>query len=387
MKHLNRLVSLILMTVLFVCCSEEKDLSTKKETFVPQIDTLNLTNSIVAEKIDTFFSNRFKNGRFNGTVLYGEKNHIIYNKAFGYSNFESKTPLTIDSKFQLASVSKTFTSYAVMLLKQRGQLSYQDSVRYFFPDFPYENITIHQLLIHRSGLPEYMHFTDEYWLKNNPDSTITNKDVLDILIKIKPTASFRPGVRYNYNNTNYCMLALIIEKVSGMPYSVFMKKEIFEPLGLKDTEVYNKSIEPQNSHIVRGYIGRRRTANNSYQNGVVGDKGIYSSAIDMFKFNRALFEGVFVNKKELEEAYKLGHEELRENDNYGHGWRINKRPDSTKIVYHAGWWKGFRSYFIRDLASEKCIVVLTNRSNGGVLHLKELMELIGSLPESKDKNK
>lgn len=328
----------------------------------------------LSQKIDKFFSRRYKRGLFNGTVLFSVHDTIIYENAFGLADIRKKDSLKTSSAFQLASVSKTLTSYAIMLLKQKGELSYSDSVRKFFPDFPYKNITIHQLLIHRSGLPNYMYFADEYW-RDARNRTIDNSDVIDLMIKNKPKPYYLPGRRYNYNNTNYALLASIIEKVSHKTYPEFMKEEIFKPLEMNNTYVYDKNVDSVNFSEVKGYTSWRRRAENTYLNGVVGDKGIYSTVEDLNKFSSALFDGTLVKLDELKNAYQLGHKELYDNDNYGYGWRINMLPDSSKIVYHTGWWKGFRSYFIRSLKDYKTIVVLTNKSRTGVLHTKELMKL------------
>ena len=325
-------------------------------------------------KIDSFFQNRYKRGLFNGVALFAEKDKIVYQKAFGYSNYRTKDTLTLQSEFQLASTTKPLTAYAVLMLVHRGQISLQDSIRKFFPRFPYENITVRQLLIHRSGLPNYMYFSDKYW-RDGRNITISNEDIIDLMIEYEPRKYYPPGKRYNYCNTNYAMLAAIIEKVSGKSYSDFMKEEVFIPLGMNNSSVYDKDLEPENYHEVKGYISRRREADNSYLNGVVGDKGIYSTVEDLYKFNRELYEGKLVSKKLLDSSFFPAHRDLYDNDNYGYGWRINMRPDSSMIVYHNGWWKGFRTYFYRDLKSEKTIIVLTNRSNINKIHTGELLKL------------
>lgn len=325
-------------------------------------------------KIDSFFQSRYKQGLFNGVALFAEKDMIVYKSALGYSNFRSKDTLLLNSKFQLASTTKPLTAFAVLMLVERGQISLQDSIRKFFPRFPYENITIHQLLIHRSGLPNYMYFADEYW-KDKRNLTVTNSDIIDLMVEYEPKKYYPPGTRYNYSNTNYAVLASIIEEVSGKPYAEFMKEEIFNPLGMNDTRVYSKDDEPENNNKVIGYTSSRRQADNTYLNGVVGDKGIYSTVDDLYIFSRALYEGRLVGRELIDRSYFLGHEELYDHDNYGYGWRINMRQDSTKIVYHNGWWKGFRTYFYRELKTEKTIIVLTNRSNTNKFKSKELLNL------------
>jgi CubicO group peptidase (beta-lactamase class C family) len=366
---------LIFLILLPSCSDDEKGLKPGGVYGSGVIYPLNEKHAMYSARIDSFFQNRFVRGLFNGAVLIAEGNNIIYQNALGYGNFRSKDTLTIESQFQLASVTKPLTAYAIMLLEKKGMLSFQDSIRHFFPDFPYENITVHQLLIHRSGLPAYMYFADEFWKEDERDITINNFDVIDLMIEYEPMRYYYPGQRYNYNNTNYSMLAAIIEKVTSMTYENYMKENVFDELDMLNSSVYNRETDPEKNYPVKGYTGYRRTAGNTYLNGVVGDKGIYSTVEDLFKFNRAIFENIQIDSLSMSVAYQLGHEELHEHDNYGYGWRINMRSDSTKIAYHTGWWKGFRSYFIRELNTEKCIIVLTNRSNSGVLGTKELCEL------------
>lgn len=331
-------------------------------------------DNILSERIDTFFQHKYHFGTFSGTVLFSEHDTIIYKKAFGFANIKKKDSLKIDSRFQLASVSKTFTAFGIMLLEKEGKLSFQDSIRKFFPNFPYENITIHQLLTHRSGLPNYMYFADELW-HTNKNITIDNCDIIDLLIGHKPLKYRSPGTKYNYNNTNYALLASIIEKVSNMKFTEFMKKNVFDALGMINTTIYDKNDSAENKEKVIGYMGRNRVADNTYLNGVVGDKGVYSTVEDMNKFSRAIFENYLFTKDEMNIAYQLYNNELHDHDNYGYGWRVNMLPDSSKIVYHAGWWKGFRSYFIRSLKDEKTIIVLSNNSSTGKFKAKELMDL------------
>lgn len=369
------LFSLFTLSLIWrLSCKPSEDTIAAQSIPESKPDIVRIDDSPQSQKIDSFFTSRYKRGIFNGNVLFSAHDTIVYENSFGLGNIREIDTLKINSAFQLASVSKTFTSYAIMLLKQQGKLSYLDSLRKFFPDFPYQKITVHQLLIHRSGLPNYMYFADEHW-KDSRNRTIDNKDVVDLFIEYKPLPYYLPGRRYNYNNTNYALLASIIEVVSGRSYTDFLDEEIFTPLEMNNTYVYDKNLDSLNSSTVKGYVSWRRRAENTYLNGVVGDKGVYSTVEDMNKFSRALFEGTLVRKEEVETGYQLGHDELYDHDNYGYGWRINMMPDGSKIVYHTGWWKGFRSYFIRSLVDEKTIIVLTNKSKTGVLHTKELMRL------------
>lgn len=325
-------------------------------------------------KVDSFFQNRSKRGLFNGTVLFGSEGEIIYENAFGYANFKKKEKLKISSSFQLASLTKPITSYAILHLVQQGKLALTDTVGKFIKDFPYKNISIHLLLAHRSGLPEYMYFADKYW--KNKKIPITNKDVIDLMKKFKPLRYYKPDHRYNYSNTNYVILAYIIKKVTGKSYKEFMKESVFNPLQMNHTFVYQKEKGKKNTAEVLGYIRRRRKADDTYLNGVVGDKGIYSSVEDLFKWSVAIDEGKFVSDTLMRKAFTPQHKDLRIYDNYGYGWRINASDSTNKIVYHTGWWKGFRSYFIKEIGKKNIIIVLSNIAKVGILGSKELTSLI-----------
>lgn len=326
-----------------------------------------------SQKINDYFETKHKLNGFNGAVLFAENEHVVYKNVFGLSNFKSKEEIKFDTKFQIASVSKTFTSYAIMLLKQQGKLDYEDSVQKYFPKFPYEGITIRLLMIHKSGLPEYFYFADKLW--NDKKNPITNKTLIDLMIKEKPMRYFLPDKKYNYINTNYAILAAIIEKISGEPFEKFMKNEIFEPLEMHDTFIFNNSNINQISNIAIGYDRIGRIAGNTYLNGVVGDKGVYTTIDDLYKFDKALKEGLLVNNDILSEAFEPAHDRLHIDDNYGFGWRINAVDSTNKIVYHTGWWKGFRAYFIRELGENKTIIVLSNVAKNSIFSSKELIEL------------
>ncbi len=326
-----------------------------------------------SKELNRYFTRRNKINGFNGAVLFAENGKIVYEKAFGYSNIRKKEKNNLDTRFQLASVSKPFTSYAIMLLKQEGELAYEDTVQKFFPEFPYKGITIKLLMIHKSGLPEYFYFADKLW--EDKQTPITNLDVIDLLIKDHPQRYYLPNKKYNYINTNYCVLAAIVEKITGDSFEDFMQEKVFKPLNMNHTFIYNKAHSEKHKNVATGYAKRRRKAEDSYLNGVVGDKGVYTTVGDMFKFDQALYRGYPVESEILAEAFKPQHKRLYINDNYGFGWRINAADSSNKIVFHTGWWKGFRSYFIRELGEKKTIIVLSNFSNQSIFGTKQLIKL------------
>lgn len=368
-----RILFVFFISFTFISCSAKEH--NDKSNFLNINLIPDTTASESFEKISSYFRQRGKVGAFNGVVLFAEKGKIIYKQAFGFADFNSKEKLNINSKFQLASVSKTFTATAISILEQRNELSYSDKIQKFIPDFPYVGITVGMLLSHRSGLSNYMYFCDELLTDEQKKKSVTNNEVIELMKKYKPKPNYPPDKKYNYSNTNYMLLASIIEIVSGKKYEEFLKEEIFNKVGMKNTLVYNKNNSDKFPSEVVGYKSRRYQAENSYLNGVVGDKGVFSTVDDMFIFDQALRKGILIDTTAFDSIYFPRHKERRIKDNYGYGWRIHEKDNGGKIVYHGGWWKGFRSYFIRDLDSDKTIVVLKNINLGGKIGLHELLRL------------
>ncbi len=328
-----------------------------------------------ANKLRKHFLGRAKAGAFNGVVLFARDNNIIFEKAIGYADFHRKIPLSLSTAFQLASVSKIITSAAVLKLIARKKISLTDTLGKFFPLFPYRNITVEELLSHRSGLPEYMYLADSLW-SDKKDVCFNNKDMLDLLYEYRPLRYYPPGKRYNYSNTNYALLALIIEKVTGGSFANFLKKEIFKPCGMNKTFL-KECNSTGGKDIAYGYVRRRRRVYDYYLDGVVGDKGIYSTVEDLFKFDKALNSGKIIPDSLLEKAFSPLSPDLYRQDNYGLGWRVNLKKNGDKIVFHTGWWKGFRSNYIKILSENKTIILLSNQSSAGIIHSSELTELFG----------
>lgn len=320
-----------------------------------------------SEELHKRFQRLNKRGVFNGTVLYAENGKEIYKGAFGFEDFRKKDSMRVDAAFQLASVSKMFTAYAVMVLESEGKLNYDDSITRFIPEFPYPGVTVRQLLTHRSGLSRYMSLADKYWNINTP---IRNEDVVALFVKHQPSPYFKPDDGFHYCNTNYALLASVVERATGKPFDEYVKEKVFDPIGMTGSFVYhiaNDSVIRYEIPVgVPGYRVRGRRiskVSDYYLNGVMGDKGVYSTVEDLFKFSLALDRGYPVSLQALEEAFSPGSPKYyRRKDNYGFGWRLKESQDST--AYHFGWWKGFRTYFIRDMENQRVLIALTNTHTG-----------------------
>lgn len=319
---------------------------------------------------ERFFSEMYERQGLNGVVLYAEGGQVVHEEAYGWRLFDRRRDsLRTDDQFQLGSVSKMFTAEAIMLLHAEGKLSYDDDVRKYIPEFPYRGITLRNLLNHRSGLSRYESLADEKW--PNRSVPLSNEDLIKLYVNYHPETYSSPGLTFHYNNVNYALLASVVERVSGVHFEDFMKKEVFEPLGMSHSYIYSlRGVERLGTYIdskVQGYDLLRTGAHrmeDDYLNGVMGDKIMYSTVEDLYQFHVALERGDFLPDSIQCEAFEPGSPDWKQGENYGFGWRLHQ--DHPGAVFHFGWWKGFRSFFIRDLERGRTLIVLTNTNNGAI---------------------
>ena len=329
-----------------------------------------------AVKLDSLFQMFSSKSGFNGNVLVSQYGEVLYKHSFGYSDLKAKTPLMLESTFQIASVTKQFTAMAIMMLYEEGKLKFTDTVQRFFPDFSYKDITVRELLAHRSGLPEYMSFAGKYW--KNRKQFMKNRDVMDMLIYDHPAKIFQPDKKYRYSNTGYVVLASIVEKVSGIPFENFLEERIFHRLGMTHTFIGSFASTVADEFKTKGYKKNRRLAEEDFLSDVVGDKGVYSTVEDMYKWDQALYTDQLVHQKTLEEAFTPVSYDRRHATSYGYGWRIDMLEDGSKIVYHAGLWRGYNSLFVRRLSDKTAIIVLSNHINWSFRNIDRMMDILDS---------
>ena len=331
----------------------------------PVVNMYDVFSQQVAAKIDSFYRKRVKNDHFNGCVMVAKDGKPIYSAAFGYGNLTYKDTLTTQSSIQLASVSKTFTSTAILLLAEQGFLSLDDTLQKFFPDFPYRDITVRLLLCHRSGLPDYTYW-DKYFT-GITDPYMTNEQLLNVLMTKKPAVRCRPDHMFLYCNTNYALLASIVEHVTGLTFKKFMHDYIFSPLGMSNSYVFDPNEDGANCCTI-SYDSKGRIWRDCPADGVAGDKGIYSSVEDMLKWDNALRTGLLLSNEMMNEAYRprsLDRYSFAKDKskNYGYSWRMSKQADKSYLIYHNGFWHGSNNVFARDLQNGFTVIVLGNKSN------------------------
>lgn len=313
-----------------------------------------------AQRIDSVLTYLYQRQLFNGVVLVAEKGKVSFRKAYGESDFRTHAPVTGSSAFNLASVSKQFFTMMIMMLKEQGKLAYDDRVKQYLPVFPYNQITIRQLMNHTSGLPEYF---DMATRNMSLLDTLTNTMLLDLLAHKKPALEFQPGDRMSYCNTNYLMISLIVEKVSGMPVEKFLEQHIAKPLKLKNTFIYSLKMKSYPPSRVFGFFieGGKPILNDLMRfDGVTGDGNVYSSVDDLLIWDQALYTEKLVKRATFQEAITPAKLNDGSESRYGFGWAIEAPGE---IISHSGGWVGFNTLIVRDIKQKKTLIILDNSGN------------------------
>ena len=297
---------------------------------------------------------------FNGQMLIAKNGTVVFEKTVGFADMRTKDSLSENTPMHIASVSKTFTGMAILHLMEAGILDLDDTLGKFFPGFPYADVTVKMLLSHRSGLPNYLNYLS--LLKKN-DTCYSNQDVLNSLFTLQPGLESRSGTRFNYSNTNYVLLAMIVEKVTGEHFSVYLKRVFFDPLQMTNTFVYanQDSLTPTPSFEWTGRFWAPDPFDCTY-----GDKNVYTTAYDLLKWDQALSSGQLFKKETLESAYTPLSNERRSIHNYGLGWRMMIFPNGKKFVYHNGRWHGSNAVFVRFPDEKATMILIGNKYNRNI---------------------
>jgi CubicO group peptidase (beta-lactamase class C family) len=333
-------------------------------------------------ELNTFFQTHLNNG-FNGSILIAKDGHTLYEKYIGYADMRTKEVMTDSTPIHIASTSKTFTAAAILGLVQQGKLSLSDSIQRFFPGLPYPGVTVKTLLNHRSGLPNYLYFMDksENWDKKK---MATNNDVLQTLYTMKPDLYFKANRRFSYCNTNFVLLALIVEKISGMSFPEYLQKTIFGPLQMKHTFVYTMA-DTGRIKVVTSYNYNNTVWKNDFLEGTYGDKNVYTTPKDLLKWDQALYTENILCKDMLDSAFTPYSLEKPSIHNYGLGFRMLLLKNGKKVIYHFGRWHGFNAAFARLTDEKATIIILGNKFNRGIYSTAhKLYDVFGNYGQDKD---
>ncbi len=307
-------------------------------------------------ELSEFFDTSLLNKGFNGSILIARNGAVLYEKYHGLTDLRKKDSLTGSTSLHIASASKPFTATAILRLVQEEKLSLNDSVAKFFPGFPYPGITVKMLLNHRSGLPNYLYFmSDGKWDKKKYP---VNQDVLDFMITNKPDKTGSPGYRFNYSNTNYVLLALIIEKISGKTFPDHMEQEFFDPLQMRHTYIFTLKDTLTSTPT---FTTKGTNWGFDFLDGTYGDKNVYTTPRDLLKWEQALSSNQLISKELLDSACSGYSFEKPSVNNYGLGWRLQLLPNGKKVIYHFGKWHGSNAAYVRLPDENVTIIILGNK--------------------------
>jgi CubicO group peptidase (beta-lactamase class C family) len=384
---------------LFENQSINQSIKMNKQLFL-HLTALLFTSIISGQEVKDYFSTLTKNDVFYGSVLVSKSGENIFSNSYGYSNVDKNEKINERSQFPIASLSKTFTAVAVLQLKQKGKLNLDDLVQKYLPDFPYPNVSIRHLLSNTSGLAQEYHLFDNA-IKENPGKIISNEDIIPTLIHEKAPLLFAPGDKWDYNNVNFCIAALIVEKITGITFRDYLEKNIFGPAKMKD------SFLPKNRKIKEQKQVELYTYPNFYSLNVVnvqtlkepfliaeksnfyGNGGIVSTALDLQNYQKALFSYQLLGKKELEEVLtpsKLNDGKIASYHLYGKeisyclGWETYTNDSNEKIVFHDGFINGLTSILMHNITKNNTVILLSNTACPVVESAIEVLKLIDNKP-------
>jgi CubicO group peptidase (beta-lactamase class C family) len=319
----------------------------------------------ISTKTDVLFTDYFGENKFSGYVYVSKNNSIILDKGYGKADFEKDTSNTAQTKFDLASITKQFTALSIMQLEEKKLLNVNDKIDKYLPQFPHGNeITIHQLLNHTSGLPEHPEKFDI--TKFRP----SNKIDTDAANKMEVTLAYTPGSRFSYSNTGYVLLGYIIEKTSGKTLDAYFAENIFNPLNMKNTGFKNEDSFIDNLAV--GYVSSEKDkADISWSEtniGVVrGSSGLCSTVEDLIKWDKALSDKKLISKESYNKMYTPNEKK------YGYGWYILKDANEKPYYEHYGVGSGYRSYILRNAEENNTVIIV---SNFGDLELGSITNLL-----------
>ncbi len=388
-RLLSTYIFLFLLSSLYFSCSKQEKWDATEDGFnssdLPMMKPSRVKYPkpdahFIAEKraaIERYCNKYWSNENNNFSFLVAKNGEILYERYQGEGNREQHIEITKDTPLHIASVSKVLTATAILLLVDYKKIDLDQKVNTILDNFPYPEITVRTLLNHRSGLRNYAYFTEDKGVWDRK-KTLTNQDVLELLSEKNIQLESPTDTRFCYCNTNYAMLALIIEKKTGLTYPEAMRQMIFKPLGMNDSYVFELDKDLQTA--MPSYKGNNMRLAYDYLDAVYGDKNIYSTPRDLLKFDMARKAPTFLNPKLRNQIYKGYSNEHKGTKNYGLGMRMIEWETGQKFYFHNGWWHGNTSSYISLVKENVTIIALSNKFNKNVYAVRKLAPVFGDYP-------
>lgn len=321
-----------------------------------------------AQQIEQLLSKYNEYGQFNGSALVAENGKVILKKGFGSANIEWNIPNQPDTKFRLGSISKQFTALLIVKLAEEGKIKLDVPISTYLSDYPKENgdkITIHHLLTHSSGIPNYTNAPN--FFKDKARNPYTPEEFVKTFSSLP--LEFTPGEKFNYSNSGYFLLGYIIEKITGKTYEQYLQEIVFTPLKMINSGYDHSDVILKNR--AAGYEKQGKKIENApyldmsipYAAG-----SLYSTVEDLYLWDQALYTNKLLSEKSMESLFKPYISAGRAF--YGYGWFIdeadNENKGKLKTIGHGGGINGFNTIISRYPA-DKNLIVLLNNTGGTVL--------------------
>ena len=397
MKLFRSLFFLLLFSILLYSCKKEDKTEQITKTSLPNFGNINLdgifkrkdnrleNKDSIVSVIDNYYKNVWEKGDLWGGFLVAKGDEILYESYRGFAEDNKQVPINDTVALHVASISKSITAMAMMKLIDAGKLNIDDPVTKFFPKFPYPKVTVFTLLSQRSGLPKYEHLIGKIAPKpaEFDKKYLSNQDILNVLIQYKPELARETNTGFMYCNTNYAMLALLIEHVTKMPFPEAMQQIVFRPLKMKNTYILQ---EKQMASAAKSFYQRGPKVYPYDQLDLIyGDKNVYTTPRDLLNFSKAMYAKNFLTPELYEKIFQPYSNEKPGINNYGIGFRMKIFDNGEKLTYHNGWWHGTNSVFAHLLKSNVTIIAIGNKYSSRVYSALALSGLFENFPYEREK--
>ncbi len=397
MKLLRSIFLLTIFSLVLFSCKKENSSSDENDTTLPNFGNVELdeifkhkdnklkNRDSIVTVIDSYYKTVWEKGDLWGSFLVAKGDEILYEGYRGYTQDNKQAPVNDTVALHVASISKSITAMAVMKLIEGGKLQLDDPLTKYFPGFPYPKVTVFTLLSQRSGLPKYEYFIEKITPKPAELSKefISNKDILNLLIKYKPELSRETDTGFMYCNTNYALLALLVEQVTKTPFPEAMQQIVFRPLKMKHTYILQE--KDMESAAKSFYQRGPRVYPYDRLDLIYGDKNVYTTPRDLLNFSKAMFAKNFLREDLQKMVFEPYSNERPGINNYGLGFRMKVFNENEKLTYHNGWWHGTNSVFGHLLKSNVTIIAIGNKYSSRVYTSLALSGLFENFPFETEK--
>ncbi len=345
-------------------------------------------------RLDSLFTSLSEQNQFSGSVLIAEKGNIIYKAGKGFANEKTKERNNTKTIFELASCSKQFIGVGIALLHRDGKINYTDDITAHIPELSnFKGVKIYDLLRHTSGIPEFL---GEFRADWENKKIATNQDVINYYAQRKDTLEFKPTSTYQYTNTNYVLLATIIERIANQKIEDYLSVKIFKPLKMNRTFIYNRRENPKKlKNYAFGYTWIKNSFEKAteddpkigdmtalYLDGIIGNAKVNSTVEDIYKWMNAIKNNTLLSQKEFDEVMETTKTADNQDVNYGFGFEVRKNENSISYG-HTGSWDGYITFIHYNSANDRTIIVLNNFRNG-VYPYETINEIIDNKPSTKE---